>query len=827
MLRDAVIYNALFLVVTSGLLFLSGHRLRLCHWAASQLTLGSAAIAAWLLLCVAAGPTPLPLGALAAVLIVGSVITATWQDWNPAGHASFTAIVLTVATFLAYAAFVLVTAHLGPLSFLFGTLFLILQAAALVLLVVYTFEILDVVCRTRWHRQFGPKIVAGYGPKVSLHVPTHNEPPELVIQTLNALARLDYRDFEVLVIDNNTADESLWRPVEAHCARLGSRFRFFHLMPWPGFKSGALNYALDQTAADAEIIGIVDADYVVEPRYLHDLVGHFSDPAIAFVQTPQDYRDQEAQGRYGRALYLSYLYFFCFSMPCRNERNGIIFAGTMGLIRRDALETVGRWDEWCITEDAEVSVRLLKAGYQSVYVGQSYGHGLMPLDYAGLKKQRFRWAFGGMQLLRMHGRALIDGRAAGSLTRAQRFAYLSGGLQWLSDPMSIAFATSVLIASGALIVGGSVFIQPLAAGTILVPPLLVAFGVARFLWAFRVRVRCTWREAWDAFTVLLGLTWVVSLACFHGLTRRQGVFLRTPKQSERLRPIDSVRVVWMETSFAAICLLALVGVAISHPVQPLSARSALLGLLAWQMVLFASAVRSSIWNYRSCRAASLSPSAQLTFRAVADRLGLFEGEWKLARAHGVAAGGAVALFYVAVLFAPTVEQIWRSDPLGRLIPARTLLPPRSTEAAAAALIREADAVQRQDLQAALALWDPKGVIKDDRFTPDIPDDDRVWRGMDGIRQRYTEEFQQRHYRKLSHQDLVITLVTPDKAIIVNDLDAVIDADDRSDHVRLDKTDRWTLIRDGGQWRIVMLESNRARIAPVVRDAHLQAVPRPK
>ena len=275
-----------------------------------------------------------------------------------------------------------------------------------------------------------------------------------MIETLDALARLDYANFEVLVIDNNTVDESLWKPVEAHCARLGPRFRFFHLLPWPGFKSGALNYALGQTAPDAEIVAVVDADYLVEPDYLKDLVGHFFDPRVAFVQTPQDYRDRDAQGRYGRALYLSYLYFFRFSMPCRNERNGIIFAGTMGLIRRSALEAVGRWDEWCITEDAEVSVRLLKARYQSVFVGKSYGYGLMPIDYASLKKQRFRWAFGGMQLLRLHGRALFDPRAGGSLTLAQRFAYVSGGVQWLSDPMSIAFAAIVLIAASALILGG-------------------------------------------------------------------------------------------------------------------------------------------------------------------------------------------------------------------------------------------------------------------------------------------------------------------------------------------------------------------------------------
>ncbi len=41
-------------------------------------------------------------------------------------------------------------------------------------------------------------------PKVSIHVPAYNEPPEMLIETLDALARLDYPDFEVIVIDNNT-----------------------------------------------------------------------------------------------------------------------------------------------------------------------------------------------------------------------------------------------------------------------------------------------------------------------------------------------------------------------------------------------------------------------------------------------------------------------------------------------------------------------------------------------------------------------------------------------------------------------------------------------
>jgi cellulose synthase/poly-beta-1,6-N-acetylglucosamine synthase-like glycosyltransferase len=62
------------------------------------------------------------------------------------------------------------------------------------------------------------------------------------------------------------------------------------------------------------------------------------------------------------ATYYGYKYFFEVSMPSRNEHNAIIFAGTMGLIRKSVLQEIGGWDEWCITEDAEASLRILKLG---------------------------------------------------------------------------------------------------------------------------------------------------------------------------------------------------------------------------------------------------------------------------------------------------------------------------------------------------------------------------------------------------------------------------------------------------------------------------------
>ncbi|WP_374314398.1 glycosyltransferase, partial [Dongia sp.] len=129
-------------------------------------------------------------------------------------------------------------------------------------------------------------------PKVSVHVPCYNEPPDMMIETIQALERLDYPNFEVLIIDNNTKDDAVWQPVEAYIKSLNRpNFRFFHLPKWPGFKAGALNYALTETQADAEIIATIDSDYIVRASWLSDLVPHFTNPQVALVQAPQDYRD--------------------------------------------------------------------------------------------------------------------------------------------------------------------------------------------------------------------------------------------------------------------------------------------------------------------------------------------------------------------------------------------------------------------------------------------------------------------------------------------------------------------------------------------------------
>src|SRR5262249_35570296 len=160
----------------------------------------------------------------------------------------------------------------------------------------------------------------GYMPKVSLHVPACREQPHVLVATLDALSRLDYPNFECVLVINNTPDPALWEPVEAHCRTLGDRFKFVRIDQLAGFNAGALRVALQHTAPDAEIIGSIDADYVVETNWLKDLVPLFADPRVGFIQAPQDHRDGDRSVMH-TAMNAEYAGFFDIGMVQRNEVN--------------------------------------------------------------------------------------------------------------------------------------------------------------------------------------------------------------------------------------------------------------------------------------------------------------------------------------------------------------------------------------------------------------------------------------------------------------------------------------------------------------------------
>jgi hypothetical protein len=597
---------------------------------------------------------------VAGLLIASLIWLPVTRRWSARAHLCWSSSVFLFVVYLVFALRWTFESHLGPASTAGGVLLWVLEVFAALLSCAYLWEICDALGTEDWRRRITrshplPAVAERDLPFVSLHVPAHNEPPDMVIETLRHLVRLDYPRYEVILIDDNSDDEKLWRPVEAWCGRHGVKFA--HLEDWPGYKSGALNYALRElTDEAAEVIGVVDSDYQIEPGFLRGCAPAFAEPWVGFIQSPQDYRDWETAPYY-RRLYYSYKYFFAISQPSRNEHDGAIFAGTMGLIRRVALDQLGGWDEWCITEDAELSLRLLRAGWHGLYMDQTWGRGIMPLTFEGLKGQRYRWCFGGIQILRMHWRSLLPGRKTteNHLTEAQRWAYLAGGIQWYGDLLGLIFLVFLLAGALNLATGGGELFRKLTPFLVATVPVLVGLGLVRAVALLRRGTGASWRDALGAFFIWQSTSLVVARASVLGLFARQAAFLRTPKTSERAKWWEALRANWAETSLAVLGLAGIAG-ALSRATQ-------LSGVLLAVLLLFptlgmAAAPFNSWAAQRATLPAWLRERRRSEYRR--DRHAL---------AAGAATGGVVAVLgvivaAVALMLAPSHHPVQTPSLLG-------------------------------------------------------------------------------------------------------------------------------------------------------------------
>jgi cellulose synthase/poly-beta-1,6-N-acetylglucosamine synthase-like glycosyltransferase len=313
--------------------------------------------------------------------------------------------------------------------------------------------------------------------------------------------------------------------VEAHCAALGPRFRFFHVSPLAGFKAGALNYALERTAPDAEVVAVIDADYIVLPNWLTSLVPHFADPRIGVVQGPQDYRDG-GESLFKRLCYAEYKGFFHIGMITRNDRDAIIQHGTMTMIRRPLLDQL-RWGDWTITEDAELGLRVFAAGFSAAYVPDSVGQGVMPDRFIDYKKQRFRWAFGAMQIMRRHARMLFSGEGS-QLTRGQRYHFLAGWLPWFADGLNLFFTAGALVWTAAILIAPTQAMPPDLMFAI--PPLMLFVGkLSKILYLYIRHMRVPLATSLGAAIAGLALSHTIGKAVAFGMVTRTIPFFRTPK----------------------------------------------------------------------------------------------------------------------------------------------------------------------------------------------------------------------------------------------------------------------------------------------------------
>ncbi len=276
--------------------------------------------------------------------------------------------------------------------------------------------------------------------------------------------------------------------------------------------------------------------------WLKDLVPVFDNPRLAIVQAPQDYRDA-SDSAYKATCFAEYRGFFCIGMITRNERNAIIQHGTMTIVRRQVLDEVGGWAEWCITEDAELGLRIFERGYEASYVPHSYGRGLIPDTFADYKKQRYRWAYGAMQILKAHSRALLSWRSI--RTELRPAISLHRGLAAVARGR---FQSAVQSSrrSGwvvAMVTAPELFDPPLMMFSVL-PLSLFSFKLIKLVHLYRNCVGANLRQTIAAALAGLALAHTIGVATVRGLLTRHEPFFRTPKQGQRqawVRAVSAAR----------------------------------------------------------------------------------------------------------------------------------------------------------------------------------------------------------------------------------------------------------------------------------------------
>jgi len=282
-----------------------------------------------------------------------------------------------------------------------------------------------------------------------------------------------------------------------------------------------------------------------------------------------------------------YSVFFATSMVALNERRAGITVGTMSLVRRRALEEVGGWAEWCLTEDSELAIRLHAAGYESVYLSTPYGWGLIPSSFASYKRQRFRWTYGPVQEFLHHTRLWWRRGAVtnGKLDGRQRLHHANHGL----DVAMVTARTAVVIFGAAALVSivahGELVRMPfplwLAATVLLVTSLAMRWIV------YSRGVGQSVGEALGGLVAFWALYHVITTASLAALLHRPAQWHRTDKSGRAVGLVTVLSHVVAEAALAAACLGAAVAALV---VQPHGGVGTALAIgLAYQGAVYASA----------------------------------------------------------------------------------------------------------------------------------------------------------------------------------------------------------------------------------------------
>lgn len=292
-----------------------------------------------------------------------------------------------------------------------------------------------------WRMSVRSAPLPAQGLKVDVFIPTYNEDVEMVRRTALAARLMDY-PHETWILDDGNREA-----MRAMAESLG--LRYLARTQNTDAKAGNLNNALAHSTAD--LIATFDADHAPRRDFLLKTLGYFSDPKVAFVQTPQDFYNLDSyQNRTdagSRVAWSEQSLFFRVIQRGKDYWNAAFYCGSCAVIRRQPLDSIGGFATGTVTEDIHTSLRLHKKGYRSVYHDESLAYGVAPAKIESFLKQRVRWGVGAMNVWRKEGILFARG-----LTLPQRLNYLATVLAYFDgwQKAFFYFAPVYVLMAGAM-----------------------------------------------------------------------------------------------------------------------------------------------------------------------------------------------------------------------------------------------------------------------------------------------------------------------------------------------------------------------------------------
>ena len=285
--------------------------------------------------------------------------------------------------------------------------FLTLLIIRYALLMVFSFmEHLENMVRRRQQREPNERDENAL-PMISLVVPAYNEGP-VIEAAIRSLLKLDYPNYEVLVVDDGSSDDTYEKALGV--ARLSTKVPVRVITKPNGGKADALNTGM--TYARGEFILNMDGDTKLSRNTLRACIRHFDDPRIGAVAGNVKVLNRE--NIWTKVQALEYVEGLAMARKAQSFMRSVnIIPGPLGMFRKTVLQQVGGYDEDTFAEDCDLTLKMLMRGWHIAYEPTAIAWVETPSGLLDLLKQRYRWTRGILQAMRKHSSALWRPRSAG------------------------------------------------------------------------------------------------------------------------------------------------------------------------------------------------------------------------------------------------------------------------------------------------------------------------------------------------------------------------------------------------------------------------------